>query len=172
MPIRTATATDLPDLLGLLQLKAEFDGCPEALKATPEKLKATLFCDRPMAYILLVETLADATSQISTSQIPSRSVGFASYHFTYSTFLAQPSLWLDDLFIKDVYRNQALGTHLMRSLCQIAHDHGCGRIDWTVDVNNAAGIRFYQRMGGQLQTHVSLCRLDQLAIAAALSSNS
>ncbi len=168
MPIRTATATDLPDLLDLLQLKAEFDGCPEALKATPERLKATLFGKRPMAYILLAEPSADDSLQLATSQ-PSGPAGFASYHFTYSTFLARPSLWLDDLFIKEAYRNQAMGTQLMRSLCQIAHRHDCGRIDWTVDVNNAAGIRFYQRMGGRLQTQVHLCRLDRLAIAAALS---
>jgi GNAT superfamily N-acetyltransferase len=156
MGIRLATVTDLPHILDLLRLKADFDGCPHALLATAEKLEATLFCLRPMAYILLAEN----------ENAPP--IGFASYHFTYSTFRAQPSIWLDDLFVKSTARNQSVGAQLIQRLCQIAAEHGCGRIDWTVDVNNQAGIRFYQRMGGQLQTQVHLCRLDESAIAAAL----
>ncbi|MEL7333809.1 MAG: GNAT family N-acetyltransferase [Cyanobacteria bacterium J06560_2] len=153
MLIRHATVADLTNLVNLVHLKAEFDGCPEAVTATPAKLAATLFCPQPMAYILLVEA----------ENAPSP-VGFASYHFTYSTFLAQPSIWLDDLFVQQAYRNQAIGTQLMRSLGKIAQQHSCGRIDWTVDVDNAAGIRFYQRIGGVLQTQVHLCRLNQAAI--------
>lgn len=159
MRIRPATVTDIPNLLALIHQKAEFDGCPQAVKATAEKLEATLFSQLQLAYVLLVKDTRKA-------DVPP--VGFASYHFTYSTFLAQPSLWLDDLFVQGEYRNQSIGTHLIQTLCVIAHQHGCGRIDWTVDVDNAAGIRFYQRMGGQLQTQVHLCRLTQPGIEAAL----
>ncbi|WP_121971005.1 GNAT family N-acetyltransferase [Leptolyngbya sp. BC1307] len=155
--IRPATAADLHTLLGLIHLKAEFDGCPAAVTATAEKLNNTLFSSQPLAHVLLAETDSD---------IP---VGFASYHFTYSTFRAQPSLWLDDLFIKSEHRNQSIGTDLIQRLCQIAHEHGCGRIDWTVDIHNQGGIRFYERMGGKLQTQVHLCRLSQAAIAQHVS---
>lgn len=152
-----ATAADLRTLLGLIHLKAEFDGCPTAVTATAEKLNNTLFSSPPLAHILLAEI---------DSKTPA---GFASYHFTYSTFSAQPSLWLDDLFVKDEYRNQAIGTDLIQRLCQIAHEHGCGRIDWTVDIHNQAGIHFYERIGGKLQTQVHLCRLNQAAIAQHVS---
>lgn len=155
--IRTATAADLPNLLPLIHLKADFDGCPNAVTATTEKLSRTVFAQPPMAYILLAE--ADGSPEAAPP------VGFASYHFTYSTFRAQPSLWLDDLFVKRDYRNRAIGTQLVQQLCQIAHRQGCGRIDWTVNVRNQAGIRFYQRIGGKLQTQVQLCRLGQEAIA-------
>ncbi|MGI8933894.1 MAG: GNAT family N-acetyltransferase, partial [Phormidesmis sp.] len=131
--IRPATAADLHTLLGLIHLKAEFDGCPAAVTATAEKLNNTLFSSQPLAHVLLAET---------DSEIPT---GFASYHFTYSTFRAQPSLWLDDLFVKSEYRNQAIGSDLIQRLCQIAHERGCGRIDWTVDIHNQGGIRFYER---------------------------
>lgn len=151
--IRPATAADLPDLIQLIHLKADFDGCPEAVTATAEKLKKTIFGPQPMAHILLAE-----------SDLKPSPVGFASYHFTYSTFLAQPSIWLDDLFIKAEYRNQGIGARLIQQLCQIAANHDCGRIDWTVNIHNQSGIRFYQRMGGKLQTQVHLCRLDQAAI--------
>ncbi len=156
-PIRPATAADLHSLLSLIYLKAEFDGCPAAVTATATKLSNTLFASPPMAHVLLAETAAkpDETAP----------VGFASYHFTYSTFRAQPSLWLDDLFIKGEYRNQKIGESLIQRLCQIAYECGCGRMDWTVDIHNQAGIRFYERIGGSLQTQVHLCRLDQAAIA-------
>ena len=102
-----------------------------------------------MAYILLAET----------DKAHESPVGYASYHFTYSTFLAQPSIWLDDIFVESTHRNQAIGTQLIEQLCQISQHRGCGRIDWTVDVNNAAGIRFYERMGARLKKEVYLCRL-------------
>ncbi|MEL6855998.1 MAG: GNAT family N-acetyltransferase [Cyanobacteria bacterium J06607_13] len=162
MHIRPATITDLPRILELIHLKAEFDGCPEAVEATAEALTTTLFCDRPMAHILLAEN--DAATNTSAQTRPTSPLGFASYHFTYSTFLAKPGLWLDDLFVRSEHRNRAIGATLIQTLCSIASQHSCGRIDWTVDVNNQAGIRFYQRMQGQLQTQVHLCRLNKPAI--------
>jgi len=159
MHIRPANAADIPRLLTLIHQKATFDGCPNAVKATAQKLETTLFSQPPLAHVLLVD---------ASQQPDAEPIGFASYHFTYSTFLAQPSLWLDDLFVQSRYRNQSIGTHLIQALCKIAHQHHCTRIDWTVDVDNVAGIRFYQRIGGQLQTQVHLCRLTQSGIETAL----
>ncbi len=158
--LRSANPDDLQHLLALIHAKAKFDGCPNAVTATVAKLKQTLFAVQPMAYVLLAE--ADRNKDQNADEPP---IGFASYHFTYSTFLAQPSLWLDDLFVQHEYRNQAIGTQFIQQLCQIAHSHDCGRIDWTVNINNQPGIRFYQRMGGRLQTQVHLCRLSDEAIA-------
>jgi ribosomal protein S18 acetylase RimI-like enzyme len=161
--IRPAISADLQDLLALIHLKAQFDGCPSAVTATAQKLNNSIFAEQPLAHILLVE--ADPTNPsadpLTNGLVP---IGFLSYYFTYSTFLAQSSLWMDDLFLKSEYRNQAIGTRLMQQLCQIAHRQGCDRIDWTVNIHNSAGIRFYQRMGGRLQSQVSLCRLDRAAI--------
>lgn len=159
--IRPANLADLSNLLTLIHHKAAFDGCPNSVTATPEKLRNTLFSAQPIAHILLVET-------DSSNDSP---VGFASYHFTYSTFLAQPNIWLDDIFVESTHRNRAIGTQLIEQLCQTAQRHGCGRIDWTVNVNNAAGIRFYQRMGARLKKEVHLCRLTSDAIDQRLLPN-
>ncbi|MEL6489724.1 MAG: GNAT family N-acetyltransferase [Cyanobacteria bacterium J06621_3] len=158
MPIsvRLANTSDIPNLLTLIRLKADFDGCPQSVKATAEKLEATLFSERPMGYVLLAKSASTQASEYSGLPL-----GFASYHFIYSTFLAQPGLWLDDLFVREGHRNQSIGVQLIQALRDTAKQNNCGRIDWTVDINNAAGIRFYERIGGQLRKNVHLCRLSQ-----------
>ncbi|WP_231510461.1 GNAT family N-acetyltransferase [Fischerella sp. PCC 9605] len=135
-----------------IHLKAEFDGCPETAKATPQKLEEDFFGDKPLAFILLAEVDGNA-------------VGFATYHFIYSTFLAKPGIWLDDLYVKAEHRNKRVGELLMLRLCQIAQEKGCGRIDWTVAKSNNRGIKFYERMGSKIVERVRLCRLDSQAIA-------
>ncbi|HEY9646510.1 MAG TPA: GNAT family N-acetyltransferase [Chroococcidiopsis sp.] len=152
--VREAIATDLPAIMQLLALKAAFDGAPESLQATPEQLARDLFGPSPRCAVLLVESDGQA-------------IGFATYHSIYSTFLAKPGLWLDDLFIKEGYRHQGIGRSLMARLCEIAQRLGCARIDWTVDVVNHSGIQFYQSIGATVSDQVKLCRLNQQAIAAA-----
>ena len=144
--IRETTKTDISIILELIYLKAQFDGCPEAVEATHQKLEETLFCDRPSSFILF-------------AQIEDEIAGFASYHYTYSTFLAQSGIWLDDLYLKSEYRGFGIGKALIERLCQIAKDKKCSRIDWTVAVNNSRGINFYEKMGAKISQKVRLCRL-------------
>lgn len=151
--IRDATQTDIPTIMELIHLKAEFDGCPESVKATRNKLEDTLFGENPLAFVLLAE-------------IEENPIGFATYHRIYSTFLAQPGIWLDDLYVKAEHRSNGSGEALIRRLCQIAQEMGCGRIDWTVAATNARAIKFYERMGAKIMQRIRLCRLDSKAIAS------
>ena len=145
--IRDAVPHDIKIIMELLYLKAEFDGCPESLKATTEQLNQDLFCSTPLTSILLAE-------------VGSQAVGFASYHRIYSTFLAKPGIWLDDLYLKEEYRGQKIGKAIMTRLCQIAEETGCARIDWTVNINNSHGIQFYEKMGANIIEKVRLCRFE------------
>jgi GNAT superfamily N-acetyltransferase len=122
-----------------------------------QKLEETLFCDRPSSFILF-------------AQIEDEIAGFASYHYIYSTFLAQSAIWLDDIYLKPEYRGFGIGKALIERLCQIAKDKKCSRIDWTVAVNNSRGINFYEKMGAKISPGVRLCRLDRNAIANLLVS--
>ncbi|MBR8833039.1 MAG: GNAT family N-acetyltransferase [Stigonema ocellatum SAG 48.90 = DSM 106950] len=154
--IRDLELIDIPVIMELIHLKAEFDGCPEAVEARPEKLVQDLFGEKPLAFVLLAE-------------IDGNPVGFATYHFIYSTFLAKPGIWLDDLYVKAEYRRNKVGQALILHLCQTAQEKSCGRIDWTVAVSNELGIKFYQRMGANIIQKVRLCRLDSQAIASNIS---
>jgi GNAT superfamily N-acetyltransferase len=88
-----------------------------------------------------------------------RPVGFALYFFTYSTFLARPSLYLEDLFVLPEERGTGAGQALLRALARIALGRGCGRMEWAVLDWNRPAIRFYQRLGARLRKEWILTRL-------------
>lgn len=150
--VRVANVDDIELILSFISQKAKFDGCPSAVEATTDKLKQTLFCDPPLASVLFAEVEGSA-------------VGFAVFFQTYSSFLAQPSIWLDDIFVQPQMRGRGVGTALLTYIAKIADERGCGRIEWTVATANARGIEFYQKQGAQILERVRLCRVDRAAIA-------
>jgi hypothetical protein len=84
MIIRSVREAELPALFALIQAKAAFDGCPESLVATVESLRTALFAPHPLAHALVAE-------------VDGRLVGMATYYAIFSSFIAKPGLWLDDL---------------------------------------------------------------------------
>jgi GNAT superfamily N-acetyltransferase len=88
-----------------------------------------------------------------------RPVGFALYFFTYSTFLAQPTLYLEDLFVVPEERGRGTGRALLKTLARIALRRRCGRMEWTVLDWNTPSIRFYKRLGAGLRKEWILTRL-------------
>ncbi len=93
-----------------------------------------------------------------------RPVGFALYFFTYSTFLAQPTLYLEDLFVVPEERGRGAGKALLRALARIAVGRGCGRMEWTVLDWNTPSIRFYRRLGAGFRKEWILTRLTGAAL--------
>ena len=150
--IREAELADLELFVAFVAQKSEFDGVPHLLKATAHKLKQTLFCDSPLARVLLAE-------------VAGKAVGFAMFYASYSSLLAQPCLWLDDLFVQSHFRGLGVGTALLKSLAQIADSTNCGRIEWTVNTGNAPGISFYQKQGARILEKIRVCRIEGDAIS-------
>jgi GNAT superfamily N-acetyltransferase len=75
--------------------------------------------------------------------------GFALYFFTFSTFLGKPSLYLEDLFVKPVYRGKGVGLSLLKELAKIAIEKDCGRMEWSVLDWNEPAISFYKTLGAK-----------------------
>jgi len=145
--IRFATVEDLEQVFSLIVQKAAFDGCANALQATPQQLEKTLFSQSPLAKVLLAEVNGIA-------------IAFALFFYTYSSFLAKPSIWLDDLFVLPHMRGRGVGTALLRHLANLAAQSDCGRIEWTVNTNNDRGIAFYQKQGAKIFDSLRLCRIS------------
>lgn len=74
-------------------------------------------------------------------------VGFVTFYFTYSTFLARPTLFVEDLFMLEQYRRQGLGRRLFDFCRNEARVRGCGRMDWMVLTWNKPSIHFYENIG-------------------------
>jgi len=109
-----------------------------------------------------VELLTGAARSAVVTLICSRGrtpIGFALYFFTYSTFVARPSLYLEDLFVLPGERGRGAGRALLKALAKIAVGRGCGRLEWTVLDWNAPAIGFYEGLGAQLKREWVLTRL-------------
>lgn len=149
--IREAELEDLELILAFIAQKSEFDGSLSEFVATADKLKQTLFVESPLVRVLLAEVAGTA-------------VGFAMFYASSSSLLAQPCLWLDDLFVQSHFRGLGVGTALLKSLAQIAESTNCGRIEWTVNTENTLGIAFYEKQGARILEKIMVCRIDGDAI--------
>jgi GNAT superfamily N-acetyltransferase len=95
-----------------------------------------------------------------------RTVGFALYFTTFSTFLSRPGLYLEDLFVEPAHRGTGLGKALLRRLAGLALERGCGRFEWRVLDWNEPSIRFYESIGGQILPEWQLVRMTRPAFEA------
>jgi GNAT superfamily N-acetyltransferase len=144
--IRAGTARDVPTILALIRGLAEYERLAHQMEATPARVRAHGFGPRRYFQTLICRR-------------GGRPIGFALYFFTYSTFLARPSLYLEDLFVLPEERGTGAGKALLRALARIAVRRGCGRMEWAVLDWNRPAIRFYRRLGAQLRRQWILTRL-------------
>jgi GNAT superfamily N-acetyltransferase len=151
LAIRRGGPRDLPVILSLIRGLAEYERLAHQVEATPARLKRHGFGRRPY-----FETLICRRGR--------RPVGFALYFYTYSTFLARPSLYLEDLFVLPEERGKGAGKALLRALAKVAIARGCGRIEWAVLGWNTPSIRFYKRLGAKLRKEWVLTRLTGPAL--------
>jgi GNAT superfamily N-acetyltransferase len=91
-------------------------------------------------------------------------VGYALYFFTYSSFVAKPSLYLEDLFVLEGYRKRGVGFDLFLRCIQEAISKGCGRMEWAVLTWNEKAIKFYERLGAKRLSDWYVYRLDERAL--------
>jgi GNAT superfamily N-acetyltransferase len=134
--IRKANESDVPQIQQFIRALADYEKLAHLVVATEEHLRATLFGSPRYAEVIIAEE--DGTP-----------VGFALFFHNYSTFLAQPGIYLEDLFVKPDYRGRGYGKALLARLAQIARERKCGRIDWAVLDWNEPSIAFYESLGAR-----------------------
>jgi GNAT superfamily N-acetyltransferase len=137
--IARATAADVPVILELIRGLAEYEKLSHLVAATEDQLRNTLFGPYPGAEVLLARSGANRE--------PSECVGFALFFSNYSTFLAKPGIYLEDLFVKPHARGHGIGLALLKELAGIAVERGCGRVEWSVLDWNEPSIGFYKKLG-------------------------
>ncbi|CAG2083746.1 GNAT family N-acetyltransferase [Xanthomonas euroxanthea] len=153
LQIRAATPNDAQLLHELITALAVYEREPDAVKASPEDLRASLFGDGATAHALICEQDGQA-------------LGFAVYFFNYSTWLGRNGLYLEDLFVRPQARGQGAGLALLRHLARLAVQRGCGRFEWSVLDWNQPAIDFYQAAGARPMDGWTVYRLDGERLAA------
>jgi GNAT superfamily N-acetyltransferase len=151
--IRPATAADVPLILRFIRGLAAYEKLLSEVEATEASLAATLFGPRPAAECVLA--FADSGAP----------AGFAIFFTNYSTFLARPGLYLEDLFVEPEWRGRGIGKALLLHVAALANQRGCGRMEWSVLDWNQPAIDFYESLGAVRKTEWTTCRLSGPALA-------
>jgi GNAT superfamily N-acetyltransferase len=150
--IRAAQPDDVPLILSFIRDLATYEKLLHEVEATEEKLRATLFGPRPAAECILA------------FGVNGEAAGFALYFTNYSTFLAKPGIYLEDLFVKHDFRGQGIGKALLVHLAKLANERGCGRLEWAVLDWNQPAIDFYEALGAERKLDWTICRLTGRAL--------
>ena len=146
LSIRPGELKDVPLIAELIRGLARYEKLEHEITMTEEKLMAHLFGERRYAETLIAED-------------GGQPVGFALFFHSFSTFLAQPGLYLEDLFVVPARRGAGIGRALLERLAQVAVDRGCGRLEWAVLDWNKDAIRFYERLGAKPNSEWTVYRL-------------
>lgn len=150
--VRAAELRDVDAIVGLIRELAEFEKLSHLLQVTPQTLRPHLFGDKPVAEALVAE--ADG-----------RVVAFALFFTNFSTFLAKPGLYLEDLYVQPAQRGSGIGRALLSRLGAIAVARGYGRFEWSVLDWNQNAIDFYEKMGATVMPDWRICRVSGDALS-------
>ena len=150
--VRELQPADVPVFLDLVDALAEYERLPAPNAEARQRLAADASMTPPRFHVLLAE-------------LDGEPVGYAVWFLTYSTFLARPSLYLEDLFVRPEARGHSAGKALFRACAREALRLDCGRMEWQVLTWNAPAIEFYQRLGARPLDAWQSFRLDRAALA-------
>ena len=149
--VRSGTPGDVDEIFRLIGALASYERLSGDVTGTPERLRQHLFGPRPYAEVLIAER-------------DRRTIGFALFFHTYSTFRTAPCLYLEDLFVDPAERRHGVGTALLAELARLARERECVRLEWSVLDWNAPAITFYERQGAAVLPDWRRCQLTGEAL--------
>ncbi|MBN2699387.1 MAG: GNAT family N-acetyltransferase [Bacteroidales bacterium] len=135
--IKPAEKSDTGLILYFIRQLAVYERLNHEVTATEEKLERYLFGEKRMAEVII-------------GYYRDTPVGFALFFHNFSTFLAKPGIYLEDLFVLEEYRGKGFGKTMLAYLARLAVERDCGRMEWAVLDWNEPSIEFYKSMGSIL----------------------
>lgn len=148
---RPGTLKDVPLILEFIKELAVYEKLLDQVTATEELLRKTIF--------------EDHYAEVFFAVVDGLEVGFALYFYNYSTFYGKPGLYLEDLYVKEAYRNLGIGKKMFKELAQIAHQKDCCKIQWWCLNWNQPSIDFYLKLGAIPQQEWTVFKLDEAGIS-------
>ncbi len=158
MTIRPATEADTPLILTMIRELADYEKLAHEVTATEERLRQHFFGPIPYVEALL-------------ACVDDHVAGMAIFLHNYSTFVAEPGIYLEDLFVRPEFRRMGLGRSLLIEVGRIAVSRGCGRYEWSVLDWNSSAIEFYRSVGAIMAADWRRMRVDGVALQQLVAEN-
>jgi len=156
--IRPATPDDVPQILAFIRELAEYEREPDAVLATEADLHRDGFTEPRRFHCLMAE-------------YDGAPAGFALYFYSYSTWAGHAGIYLEDLFVRPIFRGKSIGKSLLSSVAAIAVAEGCPRLEWSVLDWNQPSIDFYHQMGAVMKSEWKGMRVSGDALPALAQSS-
>lgn len=132
--IKKAQREDCPDILAFIKLLAKYEKLEHEVVANIPQLENTLFDEK-------------TSTEVYFGFIDNNPVCIALIFHNYSTFLGKPGIYLEDLFVKEEFREKGYGKRMLQFLANLAIERKCGRLEWSVLDWNKPAIDFYKSLG-------------------------
>lgn len=136
--VRAASIDDIGSLFKFIKDLAIYEKAEHEVLATEQSLKGSIFSENSHVFALICE-------------LDGMAIGSAIYFFNYSTWLAKPGLYLEDLYVMPEYRGKGAGIKLLKTMAKIAENKGCARFEWSCLDWNTPSREFYHSIGAQAQ---------------------
>lgn len=149
--VREAVEADAPGIFSFIIELAEYEHAREEVVTDVEGIRRSLFGPDARAYALIAE-------------VDGRAAGYAVYFYSYSTWLGQYGIYLEDLYVTPDYRGRGAGKALLKRVARIAVDNNCGRYEWSVLNWNRPAIEFYESVGARPRDEWTTYRLTGEAL--------
>ena len=151
--LRPALSEDAGLILQFIRELAEYERLLDMVVADEDRIRAMLFGARPFAEVVLAEW-------------EGKPAGFALFFHNFSTFLAKPGIYLEDLFVRPEFRGRGIGKALLQRLGELALERGCGRLEWAVLDWNKPSIDFYESLHAKPMSEWIVYRLTGESLEA------
>ena len=133
--ITKAKKEEADKVLYFIKELARYERMRKYVKATVEDIEKNIFDDK-RAEVIFVRRDGEP-------------IGFAIYYYSFSTFLARPTLFLEDFFVTDKERGKGVGKKVLKYLSRTALENDCQRFEWNCLEWNKPSIRFYEKLGAK-----------------------
>ena len=157
--LRAAELRDVQPIVAMIRELAEFEQLTHLLQVTPEKLRPHLFGEKPVAEAMVAEIDATEGGRPEVA-------AFALFFTNFSTFLAQPGLYLEDLYVRPAHRRRGIAQALLQRLATLALERGYGRFEWSVLDWNEPALKVYRAVGAVPMSEWTVQRLTGTSLEA------
>lgn len=150
--LREAVPADAPLIVSYIRELAEYEKLLDGCYADTKYIEKWLFGKTPRAVCLMADW-------------DGAPAGFALYFYNFSTFLAKPGIYIEDLFVRPDFRRKGIARAMFRHLAQKAVAEGCGRLEWWVLDWNEDALGFYRSLGARPMSEWTVQRIDGEALS-------